>query len=89
MRIAYLNKDASRSEVSFQVTPEQPATLLIGAGKVSVNGRALAAVPVQASYTAEIGALHFVTPKTYRPEDFPMLRGKDVLKGIIERNEYK
>jgi hypothetical protein len=49
----------------------------------------LAAKPVQSSYTAQIGTLQFVTPKTYRPEDFPMLRAKDVLKGIVERNEYK
>jgi hypothetical protein len=54
-----------------------------------LDGVALAVKPAQASYTAQIGTLHFVTPKPYRPEDFPVLRAKDVLKGIIERNEYQ
>jgi hypothetical protein len=58
-------------------------------GRAALNGRSLAAVPAQASYARQIGTLRFVTPKTYRPEDFPMLRAKDVLKGIVERNEYQ
>jgi hypothetical protein len=62
---------------------------VIDSGRATLDGRALAAAPAQASYAAQIGTLRFVTPKTYRPEDFPMLRAKDVLKGIVERNEYQ
>jgi hypothetical protein len=87
--IGFLNKDKSRSLASFTLSPLQPSTLAIESGKAVLDGRTLATEPVQASYTAQIGTLHFVTPKTYRPEDFPVLRAKDVLKGIIERNEYQ
>jgi hypothetical protein len=89
VRIAFLNKDKSRSQVMFLVSPGRASTLVIDGGKASVDGDRVAALPVQASYTSQIGALQFVTPKTYRPDDFPVLRGKDVLKGIVERNEYQ
>jgi glycogen debranching enzyme len=89
VRIAFLNKDKSRSQVSFDLSPSQASTLVTDSGRAALNGRSLAAVPAQASYARQIGTLRFVTPKTYRPEDFPMLRAKDVLKGIVERNEYQ
>ncbi|MGZ5201166.1 MAG: amylo-alpha-1,6-glucosidase [Telluria sp.] len=89
VRIAFLNKDTSRSQVRFRLSPGRTSTLVIDAGQASIDGHAVAAERVQASYTAQIGSLRFLTPKTYRPEDFPMLRAKDVLKGIIERNEYQ
>jgi glycogen debranching enzyme len=89
VRLAFLNKDQSRSVASFTPSPRRESTLVIESGKAVLDGRALAVRLAQGSYTAQIGTLHFVTPKTYRPENFPMLRAKDVLKGIIERNEYK
>jgi glycogen debranching enzyme len=89
VRMNLLNRDKSRSQVSFQLAPGRAATLAFDGSRASIDGRVLAAKPVQASYTEQIGTLQFVTPKTYRPEDFPMLRAKDVLKGIVERNEYQ
>lgn len=81
--------DKSRASVAFEIEPGKPATLSIRAGKARLNGKMLAAAPQQASYAAAIGKLRFQTPKAYRPGDFPMLESKDVLKGIIERDEYR
>jgi glycogen debranching enzyme len=89
VRIAFLNKDRSRSLARFLLSPRKASTLVIDSDMAVLDGVALAVKPAQASYTAQIGTLHFVTPKPYRPEDFPVLRAKDVLKGIIERNEYQ
>jgi glycogen debranching enzyme len=88
VRFTFFNRDKSRSRVEFVAPSGRATTLEIAAGHAKLDGRVLASEPAQASYAARIGKLHFVKPKAYRPEDFPMLRGKDVLKGIIERNEY-
>ncbi|MCS0658319.1 amylo-alpha-1,6-glucosidase [Massilia terrae] len=80
--IAQLAGDKSRHRQAVEVTPGHPVAVEFDEDKP-------AGVKVQASYSAQIGELRFVTPKFYRPEDFPMLRGKDVLKGIIERSEYR
>ena len=69
--------------------PGKPATLALAGKRALLDGRALAPQPVRASYTAEIGTLHFAQPKAYRAQDFPMLQGRDVLRGIVERNEYR
>jgi hypothetical protein len=89
MCFTFLNPDKSRSRVEFDLAPGKPVLLQLGAGRALVDGRAVAAIPVQASYAAVIGDLHFVTPKAYRPQAFPVLRGKDVLKGIIEHDQYR
>jgi glycogen debranching enzyme len=85
----FLKPDKSRSRVEFDLAPGKAVLLQLGAGRALVDGHAVAAPPVQASNAAVIGALHFVTPKAYRPQAFPVLRGKDVLKGIIERTQYR
>jgi len=85
----FLNPDKSRSRAQFTLTPGRPALLVVGAGKARLDGRPLAVTPVQASFAQDIGTLRFQTPKPYRPQDFPMLQAKDVLKGIVERNEYR
>ncbi len=85
----FFNADKSRSRVRFDLKPGKRATLALRAGRASLDGRALAASSVQPSFAATIGELHFVTPKAYRPEAFPMLKSRDVLKGIIERGEYR
>jgi hypothetical protein len=85
----YFNADKSRAQVRFTLAPGRTTTLVAGAGTVRVNGKRLASMAVQPSFAGDIGTLGFRTPKVYRAEDFPMLKGRDVLKGIVERNEYR
>jgi glycogen debranching enzyme len=85
----FLNPDKSRSQVAFTLAPGKPATLAVGARKAALDGRALAVRPAQDSYAGVMGKLEFRTPAQYKPENFPMLRSKDVLKGIVERGEYR
>jgi glycogen debranching enzyme len=89
LRFTYLNPDKSRSRVEFELAPGKAALLQVAAGQAHLDGKALVATPAQASYAAVIGDLHFVTPKAYTPRAFPVLKGKDVLKGIIEHNQYR
>ncbi len=85
----FLNRDKSRSFTAFELAPGKAALLVIGQGRASLDGKPLAVRPHQASFARAIGTLRFQTPKQYRTQDFPMLHTKDVLKGIVERNEYK
>jgi glycogen debranching enzyme len=89
VRLSFLNPDKSRSRVEFALPAGRAAALEIRPGRVTLDGQVLAAAPVQASFAADIGELRFVKPKAYRPDDFPMLRGKDVMKGVVERGEYR
>lgn len=89
LRMDYLNADRSRSRVVFTLSPGKAATLAIAAKGARLDGRALKAETVRPSHAATIGKLDFVQPKVYRSQDFPMLRGKDVLRGIVERMEYR
>jgi hypothetical protein len=89
LRFTFLKPDHSRARVEFTLEPGKASRLDIRAGNATLDGAALVATPVMDSYAAAIGPLHFVTPKAYRPGAFPVLRSKDVLKGIIERNEYR
>ncbi|HEX8610048.1 MAG TPA: amylo-alpha-1,6-glucosidase [Telluria sp.] len=84
-----LNADKSRSQLAFELAPGKSATLITSGGKASVNGKPLALRAHQASYARDIGELVFQTPRPYRADDFPMLKSKDVLKGIVERKEYR
>lgn len=83
----YLKRDKSRSLVSFTLMPGKTAVLRLD--RVTLDGKPLTQRKQQASFERTIGALRFVTPRAYRPQDFPMLQSKDVLKGIVERNEYQ
>jgi hypothetical protein len=89
VRMAWLNKDKSRSQTAFRLAPGKAVTLTLGSRRATLDGRRLAVREARPSYAGTIGTLQFATPKTYRPEDFPMLRAKDALRGIIERNEYR
>jgi hypothetical protein len=80
--VAQLARDKSRHRQALEIAPGHPVT-------VEFDEKRPAGVKVQASYAPQIGELRFVTPKAYRPKDFPMLRSKDALKGIVERNEYR
>jgi glycogen debranching enzyme len=84
-----LNPDKSRSQLAFTLAAGKPATLIVGTRGTTLNGRALAVRPAQRSYAGVIGKLGFLAPAQYSPEQFPMLRSKDVLKGIVERGEYR
>ena len=85
----FLNADKSRSRAAFTLGPGKAALLVLAGGRASVDGKVLKVHKHQASFAHTIGTLRFRTPKQYRPHDFPMLQSKDVLKGIVERNEYK
>lgn len=80
-------RDKSRARVEFELAPGKTVTLDTAGPRI--DGRLAKPVPVQPSFAKAIGTLRFVTPRTYRPDDFPMLRAKDVLKGIVERGEYR
>ena len=86
---SFLNADKSRSLTSFTLAPGQAAVLELRSGTATLDGRPLKVAPHQASFARAIGPLRFQTPRPYRPGDFPMLKSKDVLKGIVERNEYR
>ncbi len=86
---SFLNTDKSRSMTSFALAPGKAATLRLSDGKATLDGKALAVAPQLASQAARMGALGFRQPRAYRQQDFPMLRGKDILKGIVERDEYR
>lgn len=86
---SFFNADKSRSQTAFDLAPGKAATLVVRAGQAALNGKPLAVAALQPSFAAAIGDLKFQAPKRYRAEDFPMLQGKDVLKGIVERNEYR
>jgi glycogen debranching enzyme len=86
---SFLNPDKSRARVAFTLAPGKRSVLVVGERKATLDGRALAARPAQASFAGVIGKLGFRTPPPYQPESFPMLRSKDVLKGIVERGEYR
>jgi hypothetical protein len=85
----FLNPGKGRSSVAFDLMPGTPSTLLIEGGTASMAGKPLRVLATQASFGRAIGPLHFQTPKRYRAADFPMLQSKDVLKGIVERSEYR
>jgi len=89
LAFSFLDDDKSRSKVAFTLAPGKAAVLEIDNGRAVLDGKPLHAKPELASFARSIGELRFQTPKTYRPQDFPMLKTKDVLKGIVERNEYK
>ena len=86
---SFLNADKSRSLTTFRLAPGKTVTMRLGEGTARLNGKTLAVAPQLASQAALIGTLGFRQPRIYRQQDFPMLRGKDVLKGIVERNEYR
>ncbi|MES2316325.1 MAG: amylo-alpha-1,6-glucosidase [Pseudomonadota bacterium] len=86
---SFLNADKSRSRTTFELAPGKVTLLQLDGGEATLDGKPLAVMPQQASFASTIGALRFRTPRAYRPQDFPMLRARDVLKGIVEREEYK
>lgn len=87
------NADKSRSQVTVKLVPAVETVIDLAGGKVLVNGQAATAKPVQASFTGILGNLDFAKPKKYNPDtaeaDWPMLKGKNILKGIVERKEYQ
>jgi glycogen debranching enzyme len=85
----FLNADKSRSRTTFTLAPGRNSTLVLAGGRASIDGKTLRVQAQQDSFAGVIGALRFVTPRQYKPQDFPMLQSKDVLKGIVERNEYQ
>jgi glycogen debranching enzyme len=85
----WLQPDGSRARSSFEAQPGQARRLVFSRAGAALDGKRLSSAAVLASYKDTIGKLDFVRPKPYRAADFPMLRGKDVLKGIVERKEYQ
>ena len=89
IRFDFLNHDKSRSRAQFQLAPGKAVVLNLASGRAQLNGRPLELTASQPSHAAVMGELRFRQPAAYRPDNFPMLRAKDVLKGIMERNEYR
>jgi glycogen debranching enzyme len=85
----FLNADKSRSRTAFVLAPGRSARLVLAGGRASVDGKTLSVQAQQDSFAGVIGTLRFVKPRQYKPQDFPMLQSKDVLKGIVERNGYQ
>ena len=85
----WFKADKSREQAVFELKPGTAAKLTVSARGAALDGKPLASKIVQPSYARIIGDLQFVKPKTYNPEEFPMLKSKDVLKGIIQRGEYR
>ncbi|MES2898580.1 MAG: amylo-alpha-1,6-glucosidase [Pseudomonadota bacterium] len=85
----YLNADKSRSRLAFPLEPGKPAVLELSPAGARLNGTMLTAMRSMPSQAAVLGKLRFQTPRAYLPQDFPMLKTKDALKGIVERNEYR
>jgi glycogen debranching enzyme len=81
--------DSSRGRVDFELAPGGTAELLFKPSETRLNGKRMHQTRTQAAFAATIGPLRFAAPKTYRPQDFPMLQQRDVLKGIVEREEYR
>jgi glycogen debranching enzyme len=86
---SFLNRDKSRSQAAFDLAPGKTAQLVLSDRHARIDGKTLPLLWGQTSQARTIGALRFRTPRQYRPEDFPMLQSKDVLKGIVERNQYR
>ncbi|MFD2366592.1 amylo-alpha-1,6-glucosidase [Pseudoduganella sp. GCM10020061] len=89
VEFSFFRSDKSRMRVAFELKPGVPARLALNDAGATLDGKAIGATEIQPSFAKAIGELKFVTPKRYQPEDFPMLKSKDVLKGIIERGEYR
>lgn len=85
---SFLNPDKSRAVATFRLAPGKQTVLRIGTDRASVDGTAIRTSLQQQSWASTIGALKFRQPRAYRPADFPVLRAKDVLKGIVERGQY-
>ncbi len=84
-----LAADSSRGQVRFELAPGGTAELLFKPSETRLDGKRMHQTRTQAAFAATIGPLRFAVPKIYRPQDFPMLQQRDVLKGIVEREEYR
>jgi glycogen debranching enzyme len=93
IEMAFLAPDGGRLLAAFDAHPGVPAVLELDGATARLDGRPLAVRPYLATQRATVGALDFLPVRRYDPataaRDFPMLRGKDVLKGIVERGEYR
>ena len=78
-----------RQRVTFMLRAGASAILVSDGRRITLDGRPLRARVVQASYDAVIGKLAFRNPPPYVPANFPMLRTKDALQGVILRGEYR
>jgi glycogen debranching enzyme len=88
----FLTLDKSRRSLIFNLAPGRINVVVIKDNEAWINGKSVATSPFLPSYASLIGNLQFQTPKIFdpaNPEEFPVLRGKDILQGIIERGEYK
>ena len=91
--MVFLAPDKSRRKVTFDLSPGMKTVVVLNDGEARVNGQTTATTLFLPSYASLIGNLKFQTPKQYNPanpgSDIPVLQGKDVLQGIIERGDFK
>lgn len=80
--------DRSRRRVEFLLTGS-PQILTWNGTAATLDGKNIAAAPDMDSYQALMGDLKTLVPRTYRPEDFPVLQGKNVLQDIIKKGKFE
>ncbi|MDM4766773.1 amylo-alpha-1,6-glucosidase [Pelomonas sp. SE-A7] len=83
-----LDARGGRQRLSFQLPPERPVVLRMAGTKASLDGKPLKQQPVQASQQALLQGLRFVTPPA-AGQSFPMTAGKDQLKALILRGDFR
>ena len=77
-----LANDGSRQRLRFAIN-DRVRTVQWDGAVASVDAVVQPTVPVMASQRAVMGELQLLKPAVYRADDYPMLRGKDVLKTKI------
>jgi len=88
----FLVPDKSRRTLAFDLAPGEKYVVVLKGDEAWVNGKSMTTSAFLPSYASLIGNLQFQTPKIYNPlnpGEFPILKGKDVLQGIIERGDFK
>ncbi len=83
-----LDAKQARQRSEFRLQPGQPAQLLISADQLKLNGKALPRQSVMPSQQALLKGLGFAKPPA-EASPFPMTRGKDQLKDLILRGEFR
>ena len=77
-----LANDGSRQRLRFAIN-DRVRTVQWDGAVASVDAVVQPTIPVMASQRAVMGELQLLKPEVYRADDYPMLRGKDVLKTKI------
>lgn len=83
-----LDAKQARQRSEFKLQPGQPAQLLISAGQLTLKGKALPRKAVMPSQQALLKDLSVASPPAESTR-FPMTQGRDQLKDLILRGEFR